>query len=181
MSKRACALLAGVTLASACVVPASADLLWNNGSYVSNPTGGTGAIAGQPISQIELPSTIFGYGHNEAAVPPVRLADDFTVPSPGWDVNTATVHAYLTGALAPTVTSVRLELFDGAPGAGGNALGVQTVPAGPGTLVAYRQTSTGTGDSTRRVFSYTVSMDGFANGGQLLPGTYWLAYSVVGA
>jgi hypothetical protein len=181
MSKRACAVLAGAVLASVCTVPASAVVLWNNGGYVTNPTGGTGTIAGQPISQIQLPSTTFGFGLNEAAVPPVRLADDFTVGGPGWDLDTVTVHGYLTGATVPTATSVRLELFNGAPASGGTSLGVQTVPAGPGTLIAYRQTSTGTSDSTRRVFAYTVSMDGFANNGQLAPGTYWLAYSLVGA
>jgi hypothetical protein len=184
MLNRSCAALVAAAALGIFSSAASAAVLWNNGGIVNNPTGGTGAIAGQPISQIELPSTSFGYLADEVGetISPSRLADDFTVPGgTSWNLDTIQVLAYQTGATTPTVTNVRIELFNGDPAAGGTSLGNVTQPAGTGTLIAYRQTSTGTSDTTRRVFQYDVNIDGIAAANNLSPGNYWVAISYTGS
>ena len=174
---------AAVAVLAMCGSSASAAELWNNGGVVTNPTGGTGTIAGQPISQIELPGINYGFSIDESGetFSPARIADNFTVSGPGWNLDSVRVFAYQTGATSPTLTSVRLELFNGSPAAGGTSLGSVSVAAGAGSLVAYRQTNTGTSDTTRRIFSYDVSIDGLAAANNLAPGTYWLAVSGVGS
>ncbi|MBX3357331.1 MAG: hypothetical protein KF745_02775 [Phycisphaeraceae bacterium] len=188
-----------VCVALATAAPASAGVLFNNGPIVTNPTGGTGAIAGLPISQADgftVPGSTFIFSTTGigATVPAnVSVAEDFTVPAgPGWDLDSVTLFAFQTSQTTPTVTSVRLNLWTAAPFSAGSpaplpdplpqpVLSVPlTLAAGPGTFVAHRQSPTST-STVRPVFSYTVSLDSLPNGGVLAPGTYWLEWSFEGA
>lgn len=173
--------LASVAVLAVAANAASAAVLWDNGSVVSNPTGGTGTIAGLPISQIEgLGGSTFGFG--SAAAQSQMVADNFTVPAgPGWNLDTLTVYAYQTGATAPTVTTARITLYSGTPGAGGTVLaGPLSVSLTNPTLVAYRQTATTTNGSTRPIYSYDASLDGLPDAGVLAAGTYWIAFDLTG-
>jgi hypothetical protein len=186
----------GLVLATAAA--ARADVLFNNGPIITNPTGGTGAIAGQPISVAEtytipgssnLYSTLgisASYSDNTAA------AEDFVVPASGWDLDTVTLFAFQTSQTTATVNTIRVNLWTVPPV---SALSPPPLPdplpqpvlstplvlaAGTGTFVCHREGHTSTG-TNRPVFSYTVSLDGLPNGGVLAPGTYWLEWSFVGA
>lgn len=186
----------GVVVAAASV--AGAEVLYSNGPVVTNPTGGTGAIAGQPISQADgfrMPGSEFlfsttgaaaTYGTNTAA------AEDFHVPAGGWDLDAVTLYAFQTSQTTPSIQRIYINLWTatpysaGSPGPLPNPLPQPVLAqplvldAGEGTFVAHRQSPTGT-STVRPIFAYTVSLDGLPNGGVLPEGTYWLEFSFEGA
>lgn len=185
--------------AAALAAGAQAQVLYNNGGFVTNPTGGTGQIAGLPISQSDgftVPGQTFifstaGVGATVSAN--TSLADNFTVPAgQTWDLNTVTLFAFQTSQTTPTVTRIHVNLWSDTPFSAGSPAPLPDVipqpilstplvlDAGEGTFVAHRQSPSGT-SSVRPVFSYTVSLDGLPNGGLLGPGTYWLEWSFEGA
>lgn len=190
--------IAGVCIAA----PLSAATLFNNGTIITNPTGGTGTIAGQPISQPQLvpnssvPSTIPGISATAALG--IKVAEDFSVPAgQTWDVDTLTVYAWQTSSAgaspAPTVTSINVNLWNSAPF---DALSpaprpeplpqpvlptALSLPVVSSQFVAFRQSgTTGTSTASRPIFAYTVSLEGLPNGGVFSPGTYWLEWSMLG-
>lgn len=176
---------------------AAAGVLWDNGGFVTNPTGGAGAIAGLPISSPELvpnssvPSRTTGI--SATAEFGIRVAEDFTVPAGStWDLDTLRVYGFQQSLVGPTVTAVKINLWTSAPF---DALSPAPRPSPlpqpvlaqaftatvtGSELVGYRQLSTGTTSSTRTVYGYDVSLDGLPNGGGLAAGTYWLEWSMVG-
>ena len=176
---------------------ASADVLHTNGPLVTNPTGGTSTIAGQPISNCDgftVPGSTFVFSTTGVAATvatDTSLADDFTVPEGGWDLDALTVYAFQTSQTTASVTQIRVNLWTqtpfsaGSPGAPAELpqpLLAQSLvlPAGPGTFVCHRQSVTSTG-TVRPVFAYTVSLDGLPGGGRLGPGRYWIEWSCAGA
>lgn len=181
-------------------VPAvtQADVLWDNGPIITNPTGGTGAIAGQPISNADgftVPSSTFVFSTTGVAATVATntaAADDFVVTGPGWDLDSVTLFAFQTSQTTPTVTAIHINLWTTTPF---NANSPAPVPdplpqpvlaskliltAGTGQFVVHRQSVTST-STNRPVFAYTVSLDGLPNGGLLGPGTYWLEFAFDGA
>lgn len=180
-------------------VPAvtQAEVLWDNGPIITNPTGGTGAIAGQPISQPQpvpdssLVSTIPGI--SATAEFGIRVAENFTVPAGGWDLENVVLFAFQSNQSTPSVSNVRINLWTSAPF---DALSPAPIPdplpqpilSTPLTIaptsaefVAYRQIgSTSTSSSSRAVFAYTIPLNGLPNGGLLAPGEYWLEWSMEG-
>ena len=188
-----------ITGVCAAIVSSSvqASLLHDNGGFVTNPTGGTSSIAGQPISQCDpfyFPNNPFGFsttGVGAAASLDNALADDFTVTGQGWNLDSLTVYAFQTSQTSASVTSVRINLWNaapynaGSPGTLPNPLPQPlfandlVLPAGTGTFIAHRQSPTGTA-TNRPVFAYTVSLDGLPDQGQLAPGNYWIEWSFDG-
>lgn len=175
-----------------------ASVLYDNGGFVTNPTGGTGAIAGLPISQADgftLPNQTFVYsttGVGATVSANTAVADDFEVTGGGWDLDSLTVYAFQTGQSSPSVTSIHLNLWTqtpysvGSPGTLPDPLPTPMlvddliVTAGQGTLAAHRQSPSST-STNRPVFAYTISLDGLPDQGQLDPGVYWLEWSFDGA
>jgi hypothetical protein len=196
------AALAAILTTSLATSLAAATPLFSNGTFVTNPTGGTGSIAGQPISNADgftVPGQSFVFsttGVGATALANTAVAEDFTVPASGWDVDTLTVYAFQTSQSQPSVTQVRVNLWRAAPySAGSPSLPGVPLPdplpqpilaeslvldAGPGTLIAHRQSATST-STVRPVFAYTVSLDALPDAGRLAEGTYWIEWSFVGA
>jgi hypothetical protein len=175
----------------------SADTLHDNGPLVTNPTGGTGTIAGQPISNCDgftVPGSTFVFSTTGVAATVATdssLAEDFTVPVGGWDLDALTVFAFQTSQTVPSVTEVRVNLWSATPYSAGSPGAPPELPrpvlaeslvlaAGPGTFVCHRQSATSSG-TVRPVFAYTVSLDGLPDGGRLAAGTYWIEWSCAGA
>lgn len=175
-----------------------ADTLFNNGPIITNPTGGTGPIAGLPISQCD-PFTIPGnplifstLGTSATYADNTAVAEDFVVPPGGWDLSSVTLFAFQTSQTTPTIQTVRINLWNATPYSAGSPPPVPdplpqplmaqplSLAAGPGTFVCHRESPTST-STVRPVFSYTVSLDGLPNGGLLAEGTYWLEWSFIGA
>jgi hypothetical protein len=177
---------------------ARADILFSNGPIVTNPTGGTGAIAGQPISQADpftVPGSTFIFsttGINATHAINVSVADNFVVPAGGWDLSAVTLFAFQTSQTTPTVHTIRINLWNAVPYSANSPGPVPNplpqpmfaqslvLPAGPGEFIAHRQSSSST-STVRPVYAYTVSLDGLPGGGILEPGEYWLEWSFEGA
>lgn len=173
-------------------------VLFDNGPIVTNPSGGTGSIEGQPISQADpftVPGQTFLFsttGVGATMTQNVSVAEDFTVPAGGWDLNQVTLFAFQSSQTAPSVSRVRVNLWTAAPFSANSPLprpdplpqpilaSALVLDAGPGTFVAHRQSPSGT-STVRPVFSYAVSLDGLPDGGRLAAGTYWLEWSFDGA
>ena len=174
------------------------DLLYSNGPFITNPTGGTGSIAGLPISNADgftVPGSTFNFsttGVNTALAPNTSIAEDFVVPEGGWQLESLTVYAFQTSQTSPTVTTIHVNLWT-APPYSANSPGPLpsplpepklatslALPAGPGTFVCHRQSITST-STVRPVFSYTVPLTSLPDGGRLAPGTYWIQWSCEGA
>src|SRR4051812_27319706 len=80
--------------------PALADALYSNGPVVTNPTGGTGAIAGLPISSADpyTGSTAGTLGFAATVATSTAAAEDFVIPAGigGWDLDSVTLYAFQT-------------------------------------------------------------------------------------
>ena len=178
---------------------ASADLLYSNGPFITNPIGGTGAIAGLPISNADpftVPGSTFNFSTTGVAATHAtntKSADNFVVPAgETWDLDAVTLYAFQTSQTTPTVTAIRVNLWTAAPFSANSPAPVPSplpvpllaeplvLPAGTGTFVAHRQSATST-STVRPVFAYTVSLDSLPSGGVLQPGEYWLEWQFEGA
>lgn len=184
----------------ACASPAAiADVLHDNGGFVTSPDGGTGSIAGLPISQAEsftMPGSSLTFSTTGVAATvatSTAAADDFTVPEgETWDLASVTLFAFQTSQTTPTITRVRINLWTAAPFSAGSPAPVPNplprpvleqpliLDARHGVFVAHRQGSSGT-STVRPVYAYTVSLDDLPEGGLLGPGTYWLEWAFEGA
>lgn len=177
---------------------ASAGVLHDNGPIVTNPTGGTGAIAGLPISNADgftVPGSTFIFSTTGVAATVLTntaAADDFIVPlGEIWDLSTVTLFAFQTSQTTPSITQVNINLWTETPFSAGSPGAPDPLPmpvltnpltmsAGTGTFVCHRQSVSST-STVRPVFAYTVSLDGLPGGGVLGPGHYWLEWSFLGA
>lgn len=196
MVVRCAAAVAGLVAAAGM---ASGDVLFSNGPVVTNPTGGTGAIAGQPISTADeytVPGQPFVYSTTGVAATfatNTKSADNFVVPAGEvWDLDAVTLYAFQTSQNTPTVHTIRINLWTAAPYSAGSPPPVPSplpqpvlaqalvLDAGEGTFVCHRQSPTGT-STVRPIFAYTVSLDGLPDMGVLPEGEYWLEFSFEGA
>ncbi len=182
----------------AAATPVLADILFDNGPIITNPTGGTGAIAGLPISQADgfmIPGNPFNFSTTGVAATfatSTAAADNFVVPAGGWDLDTVTLFAFQTSQTTPTIENIRINLWTAAPFSPGSPPPLPdplpqpilsaplVLDAGEGTFVCHRQSPTGTG-TVRPVFAYSVSLDGLPNAGVLPEGEYWIEFSFEGA
>jgi hypothetical protein len=195
------ALLAFATSASAAL---ATDPLFTNGPIITQPTGGTGAIAGLPLSNADgfnVPGSTFLFsttGTSASISDGTSVAENFTVPAglAGWRIDAARFFAFQTSQTTATVTTVRVNLWTATPFSAGSPAPVPdplptpilTTPlqlsTGPGAFVCHRQSPSST-STVRPVFSYTVPITGLfsslPNGGVLPPGTYWLEWTFQGA
>jgi hypothetical protein len=179
-------------------------VLHSQGPLITSPTGGTGAIAGQPLSKAEtfpLTPTLNGTTTGVGATRSVNTAaaDDFDVPEAGWDIDSIKLYAFQTypssaTTFAPTITKIYVNLWNATPYLPDSpdlppgtpiptpllaaALSFD-VTAADATFVGHRVSGSST-TTVRPIYSYTVSADGLPNGGQLDPGHYWLEFAFDG-
>jgi hypothetical protein len=152
---------------------AGGAVLYDNGPLVNSP--GTGA-GGADESVVESPLTTFGFAHQIAS--DAWVADDFVVPSGGWDITKFVFYAYQTfSPTTSTMNDVRFIIYDGIPGE-------------PGTNVVWGDASTNRLTSTIWSDIYRVNttgntdrpiMENTCEASISLPaGTYWVAWQTGG-
>ncbi|MCC6323067.1 MAG: hypothetical protein IT438_16715 [Phycisphaerales bacterium] len=184
---------------------ARADVLFDNGGFITDPAGGTGSIAGLPISRADgftIPGQSFTFsttGIAATVATGTASADDFLIPDgEQWDLSHITLFAFQTSQTTATVTSIRINLWTEPPYSADSPPPVPSpvpmpvlaapvvIPAPPGTFVCHRQSPSSTG-TVRPVFAYKLSLDslpaeGVIGPGVVLgPGRYWVEWAFEGA
>jgi hypothetical protein len=152
-------------------------VLYDNGPLVTSPGGGAGGVDASEV-QTALGLTVYGFGHSLATG--FRVADDFTVPAPGWHVNTVTFFAYQTNSgTTSTINNVNLVIWNGDP-------------SNPASTVVFGDTTTNRLASSDWSNIYRVldtdilstARPPMANvvtvGIDLAPGTYWVDWQTGG-
>ena len=201
--------LAGVAaLASA----AFAQNLYSNQSANANVVAlhatttsfsGTAAPAGGFFTELQsdgaaLPNTVlntsagFSVHNGGTSTSNFRLADDFPVTGPGWNVSGIKVYAYATGAVLPWLTGGDLNIWNGRPGDAGSSVvwssgaltaaqigqnTAITTNAGTGNLFRIFNSSPGTSPAgtTRQVVEFTFNIPSLTLGA----GSYWIDYQLL--
>ncbi len=120
---------------------------------------------------------LLGWGHQVANNNSV--ADDFVVDD-DWHIDTITFFAYQTTATTQTIDDIRLQIYDGEPGAGGSVIWgdlVTNVFSSGAFSNIYRVAEDAPITTTNRaIMAATATVDT-----DLGPGTYWLEWQVGGS
>lgn len=148
-------------------------VLFNNGTIVNAANQGFG---GEHASAITT-GGLFGYTSNLS----YSVADDFTVPpGDGWDVTCVTGYGYIQGTYgSPPVTpinGVTVKIWDGAPPSA-NIIATSTILRDSRWTGIYRVTDTTLTSASRPIFT----ADAHFPGQRLVPGHYWVTYTLLGA
>lgn len=158
------------------------SVLFANGTFVSQPTGG-GPAGTDPVSVLTAPDTTLGAGcvTGDAAVG-FRVADNFTVPTGGWTIQQINVFGYQTqaapgGSTTSPFTGGTLRIWNGPPNVAGSTVvfGDTTTNrlGSTGWSGAWRVTNTTLNNLLRPIMRASLTVN------QLLqPGTYWVDYSL---
>ena len=151
-------------------------VLYDNGPLVTHPGGGAGGADASALQTALLLST-YGFGH--ALSSGYRVADDFTIADPEWDVQTITFFAYQTGSgTTSTINHVNLQIWNGQPGGGGSVIFGDTSTnrlASTSWSNIYRVLDTALTDTQRPIMADVVTV-----GTNLAAGTYWLDWQTGG-
>lgn len=168
------------------VQPGPAPAIWrlsplatyDNGPLVTHPGGGAGGADASRVQNSTLGMTSLGFTASTAGV--FRIADDFVVPAPGWNVSTITFFGYQTGSTTTsTFNTARVQIWSGPPNAGGVVVFGDTTTnrfASTAFTNIYRDSETSVGNNQRPIMSVTATI------GTTLPaGTYWVDFQLGGS
>ena len=149
-----------------------ADLVYDNGPYFN--------VAGTPnLSVLESESLGMGtYGPSCAYTAGYSVADE-VVLTQSYEISSIDVFAYQTNEIAPTISEIYLQVWDGDPSAGGTVIwgdlssGIQddAISAGANRVLETDQTAT-----NRQINRVSANTAGLI----LEPGTYWIEWSLEG-
>lgn len=151
-------------------------VLYDNGPLVTHPGGGYSGADASAV-QTALLMSVYGFGH--ALSTGYRVADDFTITDPEWDVQTITFFAYQTNSgSGSTINHVNLQIWLGQPGGGGSVVFGDTTTnrlSNTGWSNIYRVLDTALTDTARPIMANVVTV-----GTNLVAGTYWLDWQTGG-
>jgi hypothetical protein len=169
-------------------------VLYGNCNLSTGPTTLSGAPAPAPgatwsevardATDPTTANTVAGFAASGA----FRLADDFTVPAGGWNIQFIRIPCYLTGSTTVSVTAINLQIWNGPPGVGTVIFGDTTTNRLDHAEFApvYRTFNTvapvtgctpgGTAPTTQRHIQWA-----YVAVNQTLPaGTYWVDWNYTG-
>ena len=143
--------------------------LFNNGLVVNGP----GPNAG--LSVLESPSTTLGTGSNAGQ----RIADNFTVTGPGWNVESLDFFGYQTqaGGGVFTFTSVAWSIRAGSDPNTASLVASGTTPVTNGGLQGFRVTSTTLTNIDRGIYKMNANIPDVVLGA----GQYFMVWSLAGS
>lgn len=169
------AVFIGISLAAVAV---EADQLYSNGPLASVPGGGAGGMDASRL-QSNLGMRTLGLGIDFASGTLRAVADDFTVPAPGWNLTRITVYGYQSNSgFQSTLNDLRLLIMNGPPsGPAAVVYGNPTVNVLASTSFTnvFRDDQGSPGSSERPIMSASANVNVF-----LPPGTYWLVWALGG-
>ncbi|MEL6615280.1 MAG: T9SS type A sorting domain-containing protein [Bacteroidota bacterium] len=174
---------ASVNLSSSISAPFApiSSTLYSNGPLINSVGTGVGGADESVLQDGSLSLNTFGYGHQ---APPTdnSVADDFTVPTGGWDIDEMIFYAYqTTSPTTSTITGVYAQIWDGDPSAPGSSIVWGDLTTNILKLSAwsgiYRVTEGSSGTNTDRpIMANTATVD------VTLPaGTYWVEWQTAGS
>jgi hypothetical protein len=151
-------------------------VLYDNGPLVTHPGGGAGGADASAL-QTALGMSTYGFGAQLSAGN--RVADEFTIASGNWTIETITFFTYQTGSsTTSTITGVNVQIWDGPPNGGGTVVwGNTTTNVMVSTTWSndYRVLDTGLLDTQRPIMAVVAGVN------TTLPaGTYWLDWQFDG-
>jgi len=155
-------------------------VLHDNGPLLTHPAGG---CAGADLSAAQNTTLgLLSRGFNHSLAGAFRVADDFAVTPPGWELETITFYAYQGGSTTTSpITAVNFQIWDGSPDdpastvvCGDDVTNRMLSTAWTGMYKALL--SEATTDCTRPVMVQVAD----ALGCVLPPGTYWLDWQTDG-
>ena len=175
---------AAVAAQSLFISPAALAVeLYNNGTFVTGTSPGGNTISEVPAGYDTFGLVVAGYN----SVAPQRVADNFIVPSGGWDLDTLTVYAYEGGGATNTFSNAYVAIFDCDP-TGTEDLtprwGSLDPFAAPNAFVAqqplniFRVAAIAPEGTTRHIHGVTLTV---ADAPVLPPGEYWVAWGLHGS
>jgi hypothetical protein len=149
-------------------------LIYDNGPYFNTP--------GSPNVSL-LESATLGMnslGSNVAFVSGFSMADDVVLTA-DYDVTSIDVFAYQTGSIAPSITAVYMQVWDGDPSGGGASViwGDLSTDILDDAVYsdANRASETTPTDTSRQINRVTANTTGLS----LTAGTYWIEYAFEGS
>ena len=142
--------------------------LFNNGPVVNGP----GVNAG--LSVLESPSTTLGTGSNAGQ----RIADNFTVTGPGWNVESLDFFGYQTqvGGGVFTFTNVTWSIRAGSDPNTATTVASGTTPVTNGGLQGFRVSSTTLTNVDRGIYKMNADIPDVVLGA----GQYFMVWSLAG-
>lgn len=150
---------------------------YDNGPLVTHAGGGCAAADASRLQSTSLAMSTLGFTASTAGS--FRIADNFTVTSPGWTVNTITFFGYQTNSTTTsTFNTARAQIWNGAPNGGGTVVyGDTTTNRFASTAFSniYRDTETTVANCARPIMTVTATI-----GTTLTPGTYWVDFQLGG-
>lgn len=158
------------------VIPTN-PVLWDNGPLVTHPGGGFGGADASAV-QTGLNMNTYGFGHQ--VINNYWMADEFTVPSGGWNIGGFGFFAYQTNSdLNSTFTAVHIMIYDGPPdNPSSNVIfgdGVTNMLTSSDFSNIYRVLDTDLNNNIRPIFQNSCMFEYF-----LPAGTYWVAWQADG-
>jgi hypothetical protein len=174
---RVMTILVGISFTTA--IASQADQLFSNGPVTSIPGGGPGNTGASRL-QTSIGMTTLGFNADFAGSSVRALAEDFTVPAPGWHLTRLTFYAYQTSSgQASTLNDLRFVIMNGRPDLPGAAIvaGNPAVNSLSSTLFSqiYRDSEQWSSVDFRPIMTAVANVNI-----SLPPGKYWIVWAIAG-
>ncbi len=154
-------------------------VLFDNGPLVNSPGTGPGGADESLARDVTVGLTSRGFNHSLTGG--YRVADDFTITGPSWNVTAIRFYPYMGGSpTAPSpVVGVNLQIWNGSPDLPASAVVFGDTTTNRLTISTfaniYRRLESQPTDATRPVMTAIAAVVT-----ALPPGTYWLDWQVDG-
>ncbi len=150
----------------------TADVIFDNGPYFN--------VAGNPdLSVLESVTLGMGtYGPSASYAAGYSVADD-VILTEGYDISSIEFFAYQTNEIAPTISQVYVQVWEGDPSAGGTVVWgdlVIGIIGGASYANANRVLESDQSATNRQINRVIADTDGLT----LDPGSYWIEWSFEG-
>ncbi len=157
----------------------SGTVLFDNGPLINSPGTGAGGADESVVQNSSLGMSTYGFGFQYSFQ--YWIADDFTVPSSGWDISKFVFYGYQTSSpTTSTITAIHFLIYDGVPGQPGTNIvwgntSTNRLTNSQWTNI-YRVLETSSGNTNRPIMENTCNISLHLNAG-----TYWVAWQADGS